>query len=160
MSATATFWAWKHIGEKDLSMPASLVLLALAHRHNQETGRCDPSVTKVAQDLNISERSVRYALRELEAEKLIATIERRKRTGRGKRNLTNRYILRGGAQFAGRMGHSLQTNLKDKHPDQPERSPSAYDDLANILDDVEDAINLGRACGDWRDLSENEEGEE
>ncbi|OWJ71395.1 hypothetical protein CDV50_10340 [Haematobacter massiliensis] len=110
-----------------MSAPGRLVLLVLANRHNQETGRCDPSLAMIQKDTQLCERSVRSALRELEGLSLIQTVERKLRTGRGKRNLTNRYRLKGGAQYAGRMGHNMPPNLKYTHP-------SAFDDLAMLID--------------------------
>ena len=110
-----------------MSAPCRLVLLALSNRHNQETGRCDPSVSTLCSDTQLSERAVRSALRELESLKLISTVERKLRTGRGKRNMTNRYRLKGGAQYAGRMGHNM--------PPKQEDTPSAFDDLAMLIED-------------------------
>lgn len=139
MSIRALHHAFIHVSEVKMSLPARLVLLALANRHNQETGRCDPSIACLCEDTQLSERAVRAALRELEELKLIATTERKLRTGRGKRNLTNRYRLKGGAQYAGRMGHNMP-------PKQEYTAPSAFDDLAALLDDFEEPVpaNGGR----------------
>lgn len=125
MSAAATRSAWGHIRSNLLSIPARLVLLALADRHNQETGRCDPSVARICDDTCLSERAVRLALRDLEKNKIIVTVERQQRSGRGKRNMTNRYKISGhlrGAQYAAGMGHNMPPNLNT--------TPSAFDDLA------------------------------
>jgi len=121
MSLTALKSAFQHISDVPLTPCAKLVLLCLANRHNQETGRCDPSIERMMCDLKISERAVRSALRELEAAKLISTVHRVSRTGRGKRNLTNRYRIRGGAKSAGGMGQNLPPKQEDK--------PAAFDDL-------------------------------
>jgi len=122
MSMTAYRAAWKHIAAFEMSLPARLVLLALADRHNQETGRCDPSLSRIEKDTKIGERTIRKALRELEALKVIVTVERKQRTGRGKLNLTNRYKILGGVQYAGRVGSNMPPNHNT--------SPSAFDDLA------------------------------
>jgi DNA-binding transcriptional ArsR family regulator len=127
MSLTALRSAFSHIAKVKMSAPCRLVLLALSNRHNQETGRCDPSVSTLCSDTQLSERAVRSALRELESLKLISTVERKLRTGRGKRNMTNRYRLKGGAQYAGRMGHNM--------PPKQEDTPSAFDDLAMLIED-------------------------
>lgn len=129
MSMKALRSAFKHVANVEMSAPARLVLLALANRHNQETGRCDPSNATICGDTQLSERSVRSALRELEKLRLITTTERKQRTGRGKKNLTNRYRLKGGAQFAGRMGQDM--------PPNQEYTPSAFDDLAMIMEDFD-----------------------
>lgn len=130
MSLTALRAAFRHVENIPMSAPARLVLLSLANRHNQETGRCDPSVAKICKDTQLSERAVRKALRELEALRLISTVERKLRTGRGKRNMTNRYRLKGGAQYAGGMGHNMP-------PKQEEYTPSAFDDLAMLVEGVD-----------------------
>lgn len=131
MSMTAIRTAFVHIQTREMGIPSKLVLLALADHHNQETGRCDPSVNRLCKTTGLSERSVRNGLRELEALKVITTVERKQRTGRGKRNLTNRYRIAGGAQYAGRMGHSMPPNHKI--------TPAAFDALAMSIEDLTEA---------------------
>jgi len=132
MSMIAIRAAFLHIEHLEMGIPSKIVLLTLANHHNQETGRCDPSVTRIAKTSGISERAVRVALRELEKLKAITTVERKQRTGRGKRNLTNRYRISGGAQYAGRVGHNM--------PTKQEYTPSAFDDLAMSISSLsEDA---------------------
>jgi len=140
MSFTASRWAASAISQHDMSMSAKLVLVALGNRHNQETGRCDPSIILISKDVRISERAVRNGIRELEKLKLIRTVERKVRTGLGKRNMTNRYNLGGGAVFAGGVGQDLPTK-------QEVKAPSRFQDLAMILEDVEGAASDGRVMG-------------
>lgn len=127
MSFTAIKNALSHIPTAKVSPSAKLVLIALSSRHNQETGRCDPSVETIASDTGLSDRAVIYSLRQLEAEKLITTTHRSVRTGRGKRNMSNRYRLKGGAKFAFGVVQDLQT--------KQEYTPSAFDDLAMLVED-------------------------
>lgn len=127
MSFTAFRNAMSNLCGSDISPSAKLVLIALANRHNQETGRCDPSIETIAADVGLSSRAVQYGLRELEKAKLITTTHRVRRTGRGKKNLSNRYRLKGGAKFA----CGMVQNLRPKQ----EYTPSAFDDLANLLED-------------------------
>jgi DNA-binding transcriptional ArsR family regulator len=127
MSFTAFKNAMQNISMASVSPCAKLVFVGLSNRHNQETGRCDPSVETIAGDLGISERSVRNGLRELEKNGLITTTHRTRRTGRGKRNLSNRYNLKGGAESAGGVGQIL--------PPKQEYTPSAFDDLAMLVED-------------------------
>ena len=131
MSYSAINAAFEHIERESLSIPARLVLLALARHHNQETGRCDPSISRLEKTTHLSERAIRSALRELEALKLISTVERKRRTGRGKLNLTNRYRLKGGAQYAGGMGHNMP-------PKREYNQPSAFDALAMMIETESD----------------------
>ena len=126
MSLTALRNAFGIIGSVEMSPSAKLVLLALSNRHNQETGRCDPSIKTIAADTRMSERAIQYGLRELEAVKAIVTVERKQRTGRGKKNLTNRYRIAGGANFACGGVQDLRT--------KQEYTPSAFDDLAMSIE--------------------------
>ena len=136
VSMTALNAAFARVKTVKMSAPARLVLIALANRHNQETGRCDPSVSRLCADTQCSERAVRLALRELEKNRLITTVFRVLKSGRGKKNMTNRYrvlpVVRGkngslsGAQYAGGMGHNMPPNLTDR--------PSAFDDLAMMIE--------------------------
>ncbi|WP_439525647.1 helix-turn-helix domain-containing protein [Roseovarius mucosus] len=123
MSLRAINWAFSVIPQHDLRPAATLTLLALAHCHNQETGRCDPSAKLICEKTSLSERAVRDGLRQLESAKLIATYHRTIRTGRGQRNLRNRYVLKGGANFAGGVGQDLPPNMEVK-------APAAFFDLA------------------------------
>jgi len=125
MSITATNGAWAHIEQRDMTPASALVLLALARRHNQETGRCDPSLLRLSRDTGLGERTVRGAIRQLEALGVIVTIHRKRRTGLGKKNLTNRYKI-SGAKSAGGMGQNL--------PGKREDIPSAFDDLAMSIE--------------------------
>ena len=77
MSYSAINAAFEHIEREAMSIPARLVLLALAKHHNQETGRGYPSLARLEKATHLSERAIRYALRELEALKLISTVERK-----------------------------------------------------------------------------------
>lgn len=123
MSIRALHIAFSHMQESDLTPSARLVLLCLANRHNQETGRCDPSIKRLVKDSGLSERSVRNGLRCLEDRRIIQTVFRKATTGRGKANMTSRYRILGGAKFAATLGQNLP-------PKQEYYRPSAFDDLA------------------------------
>ena len=78
MSARAITWAF---GQRVGSPMAKLVLLALADRHNDETGADPfPMIRTIAAETEMNERSVRRHLETLEAAGLIACRTR----GRGK----------------------------------------------------------------------------
>ena len=68
MSGKAAVWAWQQTGIPPLE---KLVLLALAERHNKDTGKCYPSMTLMAEDTGMSRRSVMRAIRGLEERGLI-----------------------------------------------------------------------------------------
>lgn len=62
MSLKATVWAWS---QQPKTPTQKFVLVALADRHNGDTGRCDPHVERLAQDTGLGERAVRDALKVL-----------------------------------------------------------------------------------------------
>lgn len=83
------------------------VLYALADRHNADTGRCDPSPAKIAKDTELSESSVKKALRELAADGIIQSIRRKREDGSSRTNLYRFPALDGeGATSAGGGGES------------------------------------------------------
>jgi len=97
MSFTAIRAGFKVIASVKISASARLVYLALANFHNQETGRCDPSIRRICEATQCSERSVRDALRELEKLGLIQTVFRKASTGRG--NKKSGVKLQGSGRF-------------------------------------------------------------
>jgi len=111
----------------DLLPSATITLLVLANCHNQETGRCDPSVETIASKGAISARAVQKGLRQLVSLKKISITYRQAATGRGKKNMTSRYRILGGEQSASTMVNNLRTNLEYS-------APSAFDDLAMLLE--------------------------
>jgi len=131
MSWNALAGAMNVMRRDDITTSAKLVYVALANRHNQETGRCDPSLERICDDTGLSERAVRNGLRSLEGAKVLATVHRKQRTGRGVKNMTNRYRLKGGAKSAGRMGQNMP-------PKQEYYTPSAFDDLAMLIEGGDD----------------------
>ena len=106
---------------------SSITLLVLADCHNQETGRCDPSIETIAARGSISPRAVQTGLKQLVELDKISITYRQVRTGRGRRNMTSRYRIKGGAKSASTLVQDLRTNLKPS-------APSAFDDLAMLLD--------------------------
>lgn len=85
MSHKATSWAWS----QKLPAMQKFVLLALADRHNSDTGRCDPSMKRVADDCGMSRESVKRAVRELQKAGLIEAHQR----FNGTANISNFYTL-------------------------------------------------------------------
>ena len=77
MSAKATFWAWDiEIKSYGLKAPAKYVLAALAHCHNDKTGRCDPSAQYLADQTGLDIKTVRAAVQDLQAVHLISILKR------------------------------------------------------------------------------------
>ena len=75
------------VSSLELRPAAQKVAARLVEHLNMETGRCDPSVGRMARDLGLSERSVRRAIVELEQ---LGLLRRYVHAGRG---LTNGYAL-------------------------------------------------------------------
>lgn len=73
MSHAATNWAIKQRG---LRPAVKLVLWHLADRHNADTGRCDPSQSRLARDCEVSRASLNRHLADLESKGLIQRIQR------------------------------------------------------------------------------------
>ncbi len=65
LEATRAVWSWPCTGSD------KLIALALADCHNGQSGRCDPSVARLIQMTGLSKRAVLYAVRALEAAKLV-----------------------------------------------------------------------------------------
>ena len=73
MSVTAMKYAFAAIQDNgpEMTPSAALILVALAYRHNQETGRFHTSLSTLCDMTGLSERAARNALRHLEKLKLI-----------------------------------------------------------------------------------------
>lgn len=78
MSHKAVTWAWE---QATGSPTRKAVLVSLADRHNKDTGRCDPSIARIAAETEFSDRAVRQALVDLEHMGLIERDERRRSDG-------------------------------------------------------------------------------
>jgi biotin operon repressor len=125
MSFEAMAWAVK----QKLPVKQKIVLLMLADRINKDTGRCDPSIPRLAEDCGMSESSVKEALRALKEDGLVVAHERKM----GVVNLPNQYEIvtgeipgvgriapGGGSPRAPGVGRIAPPNLED----QPVREPS------------------------------------
>ncbi|SLN74824.1 hypothetical protein ROJ8625_04108 [Roseivivax jejudonensis] len=129
MSFRGIQWAFDTIQHHKLGQAAALVACYLGHAHNQETGRCDPSMNRIAEKTNLSRRTVIRAISQIEKVGRLSTMKRTYRTGRGKRNMNNRYKLLGSGYLAHGRGAICHSNMKEN------TAPSAFDDLALLIDD-------------------------
>ncbi|MFT2536388.1 helix-turn-helix domain-containing protein, partial [Escherichia coli] len=66
-----------------------LVLIMLAERHNSDSGRCDPSHERLADDCGLTRRSVMDQIKKLEDSGYIRPMSRAK----GNLKLSNHYVL-------------------------------------------------------------------
>jgi uncharacterized phage protein (TIGR02220 family) len=76
----------------DMKLPTNqkMVLLMLANRTNHDTGRCDPSHKRLAEDCGMSISTLKRCIRQLEESGLLEIITRKN----GDVNLPNQYILK------------------------------------------------------------------
>ncbi len=166
MSFDAMSWAVKQ------KIPAlqKIVLLMLADRTNKDTGRCDPSITRLADDCGMSERSTRNAIRELEKLELIETV---RRSNEGV-NLPNHYRLKiqnlegvghdmpqGTAGDAPGVGHHVPTNQEVKPVIKPitvdgakNASSSLHCPHQKIIDLYHEILPMGAKIKIWNGARE------
>lgn len=116
-----------------IKLPAKqkIVLLMLADRVNKDTGRCDPSIARLAEDCGMSPTSVKTAIRAMKEAGIIVSHERRM----GDVNLPNQYELvlseispprqntpGGGATRAPGVGQPAPPNLESKPINKPDNA--------------------------------------
>jgi len=98
MSGKMMSWAWT----QKLDDTTRLVLLYLAHCHNDKTGQCNPKLSTISDALGKSERHIRRAVTKLEEMGLISRELRHTKQGG---QAANNYALAGGQKRVG-PGHS------------------------------------------------------
>lgn len=105
MSFKAAAWA---IEQTVTSTPAQkLVLIALADAHNGHTGRCDPSIQRIADMCHMSYRTVTRTLADLEK---LGLVQRINRAGENHLKARNHYKLS--------IGHGVPSIGHPRHPDR------------------------------------------
>lgn len=72
---------------ENLTRSEKLVLMMLADYHNDETGQCDPSLQRLADDCLSSRRNVIRLLQALDGKGFLTTIERSNQTNQYNLNL-------------------------------------------------------------------------
>lgn len=103
MSHKATNWA---ISQRGLEPATKVLLWHLADRHNKDTGRCDPSQDRLADDCEMSRATVNRHLKKLEDVGLIQRVQRTNPTT--KRQESTFYLLA--------MDHDLSVSHIDTRP--------------------------------------------
>jgi len=78
MSGAALVWA---TNIKGIKMPAKMVLIQLAERHNKDTGQCDPRISKLAEDCEMHRATVLRHLSYLEECGLLTRVKRGNENG-------------------------------------------------------------------------------
>lgn len=127
MSIAAVNWAFRMIEACNLTATERLVLLALAHRENSKTRRCDPSMAAIARMTGVTRPKVSSAVQSL-ASKSLLSIENRK-TSAGQ--ISNSYRL-GGVPSAEQGGCSLSGTGPCSGGDTPGGVPSAEHNKGSI----------------------------
>lgn len=133
MSRTATREAWDAVEDANISSKAVLVLVALAHFHNQETGRCNPSISRIEKRTKLTRKTVKRAIAELRQAKLLAVYYRKMQGAGGKMNLPNNYVILAGGRVTVTpgVGSPRPPKVEDK---STRASTSAFYDLANLIE--------------------------
>lgn len=134
MSFEAMAWAVR----QKLPVKQKIVLLMLADRVNKDTGRCDPSIPRLAEDCGMSETSVKEAIRALRE---AGTVVAHSRVLEGV-NLPNQYELiideipgvgriapGGGSPRAPGVGRIAPPNLEEEPVREPELCVDGESDL-------------------------------
>lgn len=101
MSARVLVWAWS-VPVKGVRQH---VLLALANSHNKDTGRCNPSMSELAELTGLGERTVRRAIGDLIADGVIV-VENAGETGRAT----------GGRRIRARYGFMVHVETRPERP--------------------------------------------
>jgi hypothetical protein len=127
MSFQAMTWA---VGQ-DLPCKEKMVLMMLANRTNQDTGRCDPSHKRLAFDCGLSESSVKRAISQL-SERGLLNIEQRLF---GDVNLPNQYVLEMGGVGSHRPGGGVTVN-----PGVGSHRPTKQEDLKQEGKHIQDEV--------------------
>jgi hypothetical protein len=142
MSVKAMNWACEVIEQSDtMTSKAAQILLCLAVFHNQETGRCNPPLSRLVKRSKLSKDSVIRAIKELETDRHITTEKTKMRTAGKVKNLPNKYRLNW-AQGSRCVRLGVVAVCDPKGNKKALRgAPSAFDDLAMLLDDA-DTVDL------------------
>lgn len=118
MSFKAVNWAWE---QRNLSVHAKMVLLALANRHNPDTG-CFPSLTKIGEDVGCSRSTVIRCLELLQQRGLISAEKEFRQNGS---QTSNRYVFGfevGGSTLTPPQCHTDTPPVSERHPHKQVRN--------------------------------------
>ena len=137
MSFEAMAWAVK----QKLPVKQKIVLLMLADRTNKDTGRCDPSIARLADDCGMSETSVKDAIRSLREAGLVVAHSRTI----GAVSLPNHYeLVMGEIQGVGRNAPPNQEDKPVREPDDEETVVSSSPHRALTVQPETTAVALSQ----------------
>lgn len=130
MSAAASRWAWAVRG---VTPTQKLVLVCLADHAGKDGGNCFPSIGRIVDECCLSERTVRYALRQLEdAGHIVSSMRAGKSTTYSlpveggqemppARDAPRQEMPRRGATGAGEGGNRCPHNHKEPSPNRKKK---------------------------------------
>jgi biotin operon repressor len=131
MSWAAVAWAVR----QRLPSTQKLVLIMLAERHNKDTGRCDPSHERLAEDCGLTRRSVMDQVKRLEEAGYICAMARAK----GKLKMSNHYVLNlsfGVPETVKQLPDDPFLVVNDVHQGGEARSPGVVNHVPKVVNDV------------------------
>lgn len=108
MSIRAIRWAMS-LGHVDITPVQRNVLFALCYHHNDKTGLCCPAMLTLGDDLGISDRAAREAMRGLEHVGLVRSFKRTNERGQA----SNQYVLFG--RVKNKSGRNLRSGTGRNH---------------------------------------------
>ncbi|UUC92481.1 helix-turn-helix domain-containing protein [Comamonas sp. C11] len=138
MSWSALAWAVR----QQLPSTQKLVLIMLAERHNSDTGRCDPSHERLAEDCGLTRRSVMDQVKKLEESGYIRAMNRAK----GALKLSNHYVLNlsfGVPEKAPALPNDPFLVVKHVHQGGETGSPGVVNHVPNVVNDVHQGGEAG-----------------
>lgn len=138
MSWSALAWAVR----QQLPSTQKLVLIMLAERHNSDTGRCDPSHERLAEDCGLTRRSVMDQVKKLEESGYIRAMNRAK----GALKLSNHYVLNlsfGVPEKAQALPNDPFLVVKHVHQGSEAGSPGVVKQVPNVVNDVHQGGEAG-----------------
>lgn len=131
MSWGALAWAVR----QQLPSTQKLVLIMLAERHNSDSGRCDPSHERLADDCGLTRRSVMDQVKRLEDAGYIRSMSR----ARGNLKLSNHYVLNldfGIPEKVKQLPDDPFLVVNDVHQGGEARSPGVVNHVPEVVNDV------------------------
>lgn len=126
MSAEHVGWAFR----QPLPATRKFVLVALADRCNKDTLRCDPSMSRVAEDTGLDRSTVIRAIAALVEDGYITKVERTRQNGSASTNAYQFPDVGGSRTAPPPQSQGATTPSRTAPPPEPELEPEVEPDLA------------------------------
>lgn len=155
MSGMALIWA---ANVRGLAPATKIVLIQLAERHNKDTGRCDPSLAKLAEDCEMGRSTLLRHITELEEAGLLSRVAKG-REGGGR--ASSQYDLHVGAEQRSRSGTIGEQRSRSEQAKVPMLAGKGPDNgtgyIEPVLNQEGTDTRARRAASSQQDLLTEEE---